>query len=207
VIWYKYKKHLLHAIKTLHNTFPPHQATQHQNADRHDHARSCRHIGYTKSFMKEVDVCLPVVPEGMLTYGKNKFAWKCKAIPVGLTHFYCHLVVVLPQKNLGFFNIGGRLVASWWNPTPKNIVSGPLVQPQWTAQKPDHLRPVPSLPGVGFIEQELDSQMWITAGPGSELKNFGTEAESKFEKVTLATSDPNCIDHCSKMCKQSFFGT
>jgi len=52
----------------------------------------------------------------------------------------------LNQKNFeGFFNISGRLAAARWNPTAKNIVSGPLVQPQRPAQKPDHQRLVPCL--------------------------------------------------------------
>jgi len=40
------------------------------------------------------------------------------------------------KKFKGIFKIGGRLVAAW--PTAKDIVSGPLIQPQRSAQKPDH---------------------------------------------------------------------
>jgi len=47
--------------------------------------------------------------------------------------------VILTQTNFeGFFEIGGRFAAARWNPTAKNIASGPLVQPQRPAQKPDH---------------------------------------------------------------------
>jgi len=35
-----------------------------------------------------------------------------KAMPSGFSHFDCHRVVLLTQKNFeGFFNISGRLVA------------------------------------------------------------------------------------------------
>ena len=56
---------------------------------------------------------LPVAPDGVLTYGKSKFALiysNGKAIPSGFSHFYCHRVVLSTQKNFkGFFNISGRL--------------------------------------------------------------------------------------------------
>jgi len=42
------------------------------------------------------------------------------------------------KKFEGFFNISGRLAAARLNLTAKNIVSGPLVQPQRSAQKLDH---------------------------------------------------------------------
>jgi len=61
-------------------------------------------------------------------------------------------VVLLTLTNFkDFVKIGGRLVAARWNPTAKNIVSGPLVQPQRPAQKPDHQRPVPSLLQISKI--------------------------------------------------------
>jgi len=54
----------------------------------------------------------------------------------GFTHFYCHQVVLSTQKNFeGFFNISGRLIAARCTPTAKDIVSGPLVQPQRPTQK------------------------------------------------------------------------
>ena len=85
-------------------------------------------------------VYLPVAPKGVFTHRKNKFGLKYsngKAMPSGFSHFYCHWVVLSTQKNFdGFFNISGRLVATRWNPTAKNIVSGPLVQPQRPAQNP-----------------------------------------------------------------------
>jgi len=65
---------------------------------------------------KFVKMYLPVAPDGVLTYGKSKFALKCsngKAMPSGFSHFYCHRVVLSTQTNFeGFFNISGRLVAA-----------------------------------------------------------------------------------------------
>ena len=99
-----------------------------------------QHHGCTKSFLKWVH--LPIAPDGVFTYRKSKFALKYtngKRIPSGFSNFYCYRVVLSAQKNFkSFFNISGRLVAAWWSPTAKNIVSGPLVQLQRPAQNPDH---------------------------------------------------------------------
>jgi len=65
---------------------------------------------------KFLEVYLPVAPDGVLTYGKSKFALKysnSKAMPIGFSHFYFHRVVLSNQKNFeGFFKISGRLVAA-----------------------------------------------------------------------------------------------
>jgi len=65
---------------------------------------------------KFLKVYLPVAHDGVLTYGKSKFALKYsndKAMPSGFSHFYCQREVLLTQKNVeGFFNISGRLVAA-----------------------------------------------------------------------------------------------
>jgi len=52
-------------------------------------------------------VYLPVAPEGVLTYGKSKFALDYsngKAMPSGFSHFYCHQVVLSTQKILKDFS-------------------------------------------------------------------------------------------------------
>jgi len=91
---------------------------------------------------KFLKVYLPVAPDGVLTYGKTKFALKYsngKGMPSGFSHFYCHQVVHSTQKHCKvFFNISGRLVAARSSPTAKNVVSGPLAQPQRPAHNPDH---------------------------------------------------------------------
>jgi len=61
-------------------------------------------------------VYLSVAPDGMLTYGKCKFAYKYsngKSMPSSFTQVYCHQVV-LPTRKIfkGFFKISGRLVAA-----------------------------------------------------------------------------------------------
>jgi len=65
---------------------------------------------------KFLKVYLPVAPDGVLTYGKSKFALKYssdKGMPSGFSHFYCHRVVLSIQKNFkGFFNISGRLAVA-----------------------------------------------------------------------------------------------
>jgi len=51
-------------------------------------------------------VYLPVAPEGVLPYGKSKFALKYSigmAMASGLTHFYCHRVVLSTQINFKVF--------------------------------------------------------------------------------------------------------
>jgi len=59
---------------------------------------------------------LPVAPDGVLTYGKSKFALKYsngKAMPSSFTHFYCHRVVLSTQKIFKvLFNINGWLGAA-----------------------------------------------------------------------------------------------
>jgi len=45
-------------------------------------------------------VYLPVAPDGVLTYGKIKFALKYsngKGTPSGFSHFYCYRVVLSTQ--------------------------------------------------------------------------------------------------------------
>ena len=73
------------------------EATQHQNSWP---PRSCKKLSpCTKSFLKCTYVS--VAPDGVLTYGKSKFALKCsngKGMPSGFSHFYCHLVVLSTQK-------------------------------------------------------------------------------------------------------------
>jgi len=58
-------------------------------------------------------VYLPVAPDGVLTYGKSKFALKCsngKAMSSDFSHFHCHRAVLSTQKKFKvFFNISGRL--------------------------------------------------------------------------------------------------
>jgi len=53
------------------------------------------------------------VPDGVLTYGKSKFALKYsngRGMPSGFSHFHCHQVILSTQQNFkGFFNISGRL--------------------------------------------------------------------------------------------------
>jgi len=65
---------------------------------------------------KFLKVYLPVAPDGVLTYGKSKFALKSsngKGMPSGFSHFHCNRVVLSTQKKFkGFFNISGRLVAA-----------------------------------------------------------------------------------------------
>jgi len=42
---------------------------------------------------KFLEVCLPVAPDGVLPYGKSKFALKYsngKGMPSGFSHFYYH---------------------------------------------------------------------------------------------------------------------
>jgi len=111
------------------------EATQHQNRWPLMQAVITMH----EKFLK---VYLPVAPDGVLTNGKSKFALKYskgKGMPSGFSHFYCHRVVLSTQKNFKrFFNISRRPVAARWSPAAKNIVSGPLVQPQRPAQNPDH---------------------------------------------------------------------
>jgi len=91
MIWYIYQKHLQHASKMLHNTFPP----------RSNSALK----PLTATIMQEVitihekflKVYLPVTPDGVLTYGKSKFVLKYsngKAMPSGLNHFHCHRMVL-----------------------------------------------------------------------------------------------------------------
>jgi len=108
-------------------------------AGRHAHAISCHHARKVKPTFK---VYLTVAPDGVLTYGKSKFALKYsngKGMPSGFSHFNCHRVVLSTQKIFkGLFNIGGWLVAAWSSPNAKNIVSGPLVQTQRPAQNPEH---------------------------------------------------------------------
>jgi len=62
---------------------------------------------------KFLKVYLPGAPDGVLTYGKSKFALICsngKAMSSGFSHFYCHRVVLSIQKYFKvFFNISGRL--------------------------------------------------------------------------------------------------
>jgi len=65
---------------------------------------------------KFLKVYLPVAPDGVLTYGKIKFALNYsngKGMPSSFSHFYCHRVVLSTQKKFkGFLNISGRLVAA-----------------------------------------------------------------------------------------------
>jgi len=87
-------------------------------------------------------VYLPVAPDGLLTYGKSKFALKYsngKAMPSGFSHFYCHRVVLSTQKNIkDFVDISGQLgevqpleissMACWFNfsdPPKTRTISGP----------------------------------------------------------------------------------
>jgi len=118
------------------------------------------------------EVYLPVAPDEVLTYGKNKFALKYsngKAMPNGFSHFYCHRVVLSTQKNFkSCFNINGRLVAARWSPTAKNIVSDPLVQHQRPARNPDHQRAVPSLLQWLFIHgHHLAVTIYIHVAPST----------------------------------------
>jgi len=120
----------------LHNTFP----SRSNSAPKLLTATLMQEvITMHEKFLK---VHLPVAPDGMLTYGKSKFALKYskgKAMPSDFSHFYCHWVVLSTQENFeGFFNISERLVAGRWSPTAKNIVSGPLIQPRRPAQNPVH---------------------------------------------------------------------
>jgi len=125
--------------------------TRHQNVTQHVSSKKpLSTIPLTATLMQEVitmhekflKVYLPVAPDGVLTYGKSKFALKYsngKGMPSGFSHFHCNRVVLSTQKKFkGFFNISGRLVAARWSPTAKNIVSGPLVQSQQPPQNPDH---------------------------------------------------------------------
>jgi len=55
---------------------------------------------------EKFQVYLSVEPDGVLTYGKSKFALKCsngKAMSSGFSHFYCHRVVLSTQKNFIVF--------------------------------------------------------------------------------------------------------
>jgi len=63
-------KHLQHAIKLLHNTFPPriHLAPKPLTATLMQEI-----ITMHEKFLKAY---LPVAPDGVLTYGKSKFALK-----------------------------------------------------------------------------------------------------------------------------------
>jgi len=65
---------------------------------------------------KFLKVYLPVAHDGVLTYGKSKFALKYsngKGMPSGFSHFYCHRVVLSIQKKFkGFFIISGWLIAA-----------------------------------------------------------------------------------------------
>jgi len=75
----------------LHNTFPPrsHSAPKPLTATLMQEV-----ITMHEKFLK---VYLPVAPDGVLTYGKSKFALKYsngKAMPSGFSHFYCHLLPV-----------------------------------------------------------------------------------------------------------------
>jgi len=103
----------------LHNTFPPRS----NSAPKPLTATLMQEVITThENFLKTKCTC-------QSTYGKSKFALKYsngKAMPSGFSHFYCHRVVLSTQKNFeGFSNISGRLVATRWSPTAKNIVSGP----------------------------------------------------------------------------------
>jgi len=97
----------------------------------------------------------------------------------GFSHFYCHRVVLSTQKNFEvFFYISGRPAAARWSPTAKNIVSGPLVQPQRPVQNLDHQRPVPSLLQESF-EASNSSLAWssgelsqIELTPDGDLMHF-----------------------------------
>jgi len=78
VPWTILQKHLQHAIKVLHNTFPP----------RINSAPK----PLTATLMQEVVTMHETF--GVLTYGKNKFALKysnSKGMPSGFSHFYCLL--------------------------------------------------------------------------------------------------------------------
>jgi len=94
-------------MKMLHSTFPPrsHSAPEALTVTLMQDV-----ITMGKKFLK---VYLPVTPDGVLTYGKSKFALKysnSKAMPSGFRHFYCHRVVLSTQKKFeGFFNISRQL--------------------------------------------------------------------------------------------------
>jgi len=93
----------------LHNTFPPRS----NSAPKPLNATLMQEV---ITMHEKFQVYLPVAPDGVLAYGKSKFALKYsngKAMPSGFSHFYCHRVVLSTQKHFeGFFNISGRLVAS-----------------------------------------------------------------------------------------------
>jgi len=87
-----------HAIKTLHNTFPPRS----RSAPKPLTATLMQEV--TTMHEKFPKVYLPVAPDRVLTYGKSKFALKYsngKGMPSGFSH--CHRVVLSTQKNCSFF--------------------------------------------------------------------------------------------------------
>ena len=74
-------------------------------------------------------VYLPVAPDGVLTYGKSKFAATAKQCQMVSVTFIATEWFFQLKKILVFLNISRRPVAARWSPTAKKIVSGPLVQP------------------------------------------------------------------------------
>jgi len=90
----------------LHNTFPPRS----NSASKPLTATLMQEVIIMhEKFLK---VYLPVAPDGVLTYGKTKFALKYsngKGMPSGFSHFYCHQVVHSTQKHCKVFStsVGG----------------------------------------------------------------------------------------------------
>ena len=58
---------------------------------------------------------------------------KCRLLPA-----FAKLAVKYQPGRWNTGHLATLLVAARWSPTAKNIVSGPLVQPQWPAQNPGH---------------------------------------------------------------------
>ena len=70
----------------LHNTFPPRS----NSAPKPLNATLMQEV---ITMHEKFQVYLPVAPDGVLAYGKSKFALKYsngKAMPSGFSHFYCH---------------------------------------------------------------------------------------------------------------------
>ena len=86
------------------------------------------------------EVYLPVAPDEVLTYGKNKFG-KTKVQQRQSNAKWFQSLLLPPSGSFNskkFQRFFQHQRAARWSPTAKNIVSGPLVKPQRPAQNPDH---------------------------------------------------------------------
>jgi len=124
-----------------------------------------------ENFLK---VYLLVARDGVLTFGKSKFALKYsngKATPSGFSHFYCHRVVLSTNKIFeGFFNISGRLgqvqpLKLLLAARSSNLSSLPKSRP--LAARAISILMVTSGPQCGFLSVLTNCRFSLTSNPKS----------------------------------------